>query len=71
MLAAKYLKKMICEHRVDRIVLPGDFCDTGSIGELHAAANILKTARTLDSRVGTHAINHEADKDVATAVKPP
>ena len=65
MLAAKYLKKMICEHRVDRIVLPGDVCDTGSIGELHAAANILKTARTLDSRVGTHAIigNHEADKE--------
>ena len=63
MLAAKYLKKLICEHRVDRIILPGDVCDTGSIGELHAAANILKTARNLDSNVGIHAMigNHEAD----------
>ena len=65
MLAAKYLKKMICEHHVDRIILPGDVCDTGQLGELHAAANILKTARALDSNVGIHAVigNHEADKE--------
>ena len=65
MLAAKYLKKLICQHRTDLILLPGDLVDTGSIGELHAAANILKTARTLDASVGIHAIigNHEADKE--------
>ena len=54
--------------------IAGDVCDIGSIGELHAAANILKTAKKLDRNVGIHAViaNHEVDPELGYySINPP
>ena len=57
-LLQKYGTKLIQDHKVDCIVLPGDICDSGNDEELHIAANILNPLR---KHVPVYAVigNHE------------
>lgn len=61
-LLEKYSRKLAADHNVDRIVLPGDVCDSGSDAELKVAAEILGRVRR-ECQVPVHAVigNHERD----------